>query len=395
MEVMKLATFSKYKSKNGANLWRFNAHLGVDPMTGKQKRTTRRGFKTKKAAPLALDRLKIDIQEHGFNHTQSVPKTYEDVYHIWVESYVKTVKPSTFLTDQRIYKYHIIPVFGKLRIEKINAAFCQKVINRWFDKFKNYRKMWAYVGVIFNYAERLGMISGNPAKLVTMPRVKGHLQQDKPFFDRIELEQFFKCLNVEYGPNGKTTNNPQVLIVFRLLAFLGIRKGELLALQWPDIDFNKATITINKTASRGADNHLIISTPKTKNSNRVLEVDHETLKQLKYWQLTQRKAMLKLGYNTSKPKQLVVSSVTNGILTPSAPRRWLKNTTSKHNLKEVNIHSFRHAHASLLIAAGADPKEVSARLGHSDSRTTLDVYVGTTQEAKKETAEKFARYVNF
>ena len=99
--------------------------------------------------------------------------------------------------------------------------------------------------------------------------------------------------------------NPMVLPLFRVLAFTGMRKGELLALTWSDINFKDANIRINKTLTRGLNNVLIIQEPKTTSSARIIPIDDRTLNILSEWNKVQKKDFLKFGFNTLKPKQLV------------------------------------------------------------------------------------------
>ncbi|WP_431029649.1 Arm DNA-binding domain-containing protein [Lysinibacillus sp. LZ02] len=87
-------TIESYELKNGEKRYKFQIYVGVDPLTGKEQRTTRRGFKTKKEAALALARLKLDIDNGTFRKVQA--ETFQDVYELWIEQYKKTVEESTF-----------------------------------------------------------------------------------------------------------------------------------------------------------------------------------------------------------------------------------------------------------------------------------------------------------
>ena len=148
-----------------------------------------------------------------------------------------------------------------------------------------------------------------------------------------------------------------------------MRKGELLALSWDDVNFNNNTISIKHSISVDTNNKPIISTPKNNSSVRCIAMDEITMHILKQWQITQRKELLKQGY---KPN-LVFNSDDNGILSASKPRKWCKHVTNKYHLKSLRIHDFRHTHASILINNGVNIKAVSQRLGHSNIQTTLDI----------------------
>lgn len=92
---------------------------------------------------------------------------------------------------------------------------------------------------------------------------------------------------------------------FRILAYSGARKSELLALKWSDIDFDTSTLNINKTLTKGLNNKIIVQPTKTVNGRRVIDMDNDSMRLLKQWKMYQAQFMLKLGFNTNKPDQLV------------------------------------------------------------------------------------------
>lgn len=134
--------------------------------------------------------------------------------------------------------------------------------------------------------------------------------------------------------------------------------------------------------------------PKTKKSARTIALDNGTISVLKNWRKIQRAEALKLGYNTMNKNQLIFTNIDNSFLSPAKPRKWLIAAQDKYNLKTITVHGFRHTHCSLLFEAGAAIPEVQERLGHTDVKTTLNIYTHVTKKTKKETAVKFAKYVN-
>ena len=94
-------------------------------------------------------------------------------------------------------------------------------------------------------------------------------------------------------------------------------------------------------------------------------------------------------------EQLVLSSETNGILSPSKPGKWLNATADRVELKHITVHGMRHTHASLMFEAGVSIKSVQSRLGHSDYQTTANIYTHVTKKAKTDMGTKFAKYVDF
>ncbi|WP_348920166.1 tyrosine-type recombinase/integrase [Enterococcus rotai] len=379
-----MATFEQYTKKDGTKLWKFQAYLGIDQTTGKPVKTTRSKFKTKKSAQKGLNELLVEFEKNGLQKKEYI--TYQEVYDEWIEQYKNTVEESTFVKTKRIFKNHVLPFFGKMRLENIEVKHCQEAINMWAKKLKRFNMIMNYAGMVFDHAIRSGLINSNPTKLVTKPKPKKQPEEKQEnFYTKEELTLFFSCLEKE--------NEPKIYALFRLLAFSGIRKGEALALTWNDINFESKTLTISKALTRGEDSKLIVQTPKTINSKRVISIDDKTLSILKQWRITQKKHYFILGINTMNKKQLVFSNSENKHLQPTITRKYMLQVCKKHSLKEITTHGFRHTHCSLLFEAGATIKEVQDRLGHTDIKTTMNIYAHVSKEKQEQTAALFANYV--
>lgn len=375
-----MVKISTYQTKKGTR-YKFSLYTGVDPISGKSKTVTYGGFTTIKEAKSKLVHLQYQLNKNG--NTDNNVKTYLSVYHEWDIAYINTVKPSTYLKTKQIFKKHILPIFGKHRINKITVTFCQQALNNYATYYGSYKKLWNYVKTIFEYAIQLQYISRNPAKYVKYPK-DTHKHVEYKFYTPEELKEFLQCIDEEYK------DKPKIKTFFRVLAYSGMRKGEMLALSWDNIDFNNNTISIKHSISVDINDKPVISTPKNKSSVRCISMDNETMHILKQWQITQRKELLQQGY---KP-HFVFNSVDNGILSASKPRKWCKHVTNKYHLKSLRIHDFRHTHASILINSGVNIKAVSQRLGHSNIQTTLDIYTHVAKQQSKKTAITFAKIIN-
>ncbi|MGN4127240.1 tyrosine-type recombinase/integrase [Lysinibacillus sphaericus] len=381
-----MTTIKSYSLQNGEKRYQFQLYVGVDPLTGKEQRTTRRGFKTKKEAALELARLNLEIDKGTFR--KRTAETFNDVYELWIEQYKNTVEASTFVKTTGIFKNHILPGVGAYKIDKVNVQTCQKHVNEWFKKLQKYRAVKSYASKVFDYAVTLGVINDNPMKRVTMPKSMETPNEDEAinYYTKEQLVHFLKCLEGE--------NNYKAYALFRLLAFSGMRKGEALALQWNDLNFKVGEIRINKALARGEDNQLYVKTTKTKGSIRTIKMDKVTMDILEDWKKRQKQDYLKLGINTLQPKQLVFSNEHNEYLQPTKTRKWIVQVQDKYNLVKITTHGLRHTHCSLLFEAGASIKEVQDRLGHGDVQTTMNIYTHVTEKAKETAAEKFAKYLN-
>lgn len=373
--------------KNGEIRYEFQVYLGTDEATGKQMRTTRRGFKTKKEAELELARIKLQVASGEYRKERV--ETFKEVYELWLLQYENTVEQSTFVKTVSLFNNHILPSIGEYKIEKITVDICQKAVNDWAKKLKNISKVKAYASRVFNFAVKRDFVQKNPFDLVELPRKRNKQLSDetdeKNFYTREQLVEFLSCLEKE--------TNVKAYVLFRLLAFSGMRKGEALALTWRDINFKTNEIRINKALSRGKDNKLYIKSTKT-NEARTIKMDEKTMNILRMWKKKQKEDYFKLGFNTSKPSQLVFSNEKNEFIQPTKTREWILYVQEKYNLKKVTTHGLRHTHCSLLFEAGATLKEVQDRLGHSDIKTTMNIYTHVTQKAQEQAIQKFSNYVN-
>ncbi|KZZ85531.1 site-specific integrase [Bacillus sp. SJS] len=392
-----MANIKKYTKKDGTTAYMFNVYLGKDPLTGKKKRTTRRGFKTKKEANIALSKLMVEVNELGLRQNDRV--TFKEVFEEWFKQHQKEVKPTTAYAMESKFSRRILPLFGPIKMKDISRSHCQKAINTWAEELKTFNDYKIQANQVFRYAMKMDIIKRNPMDYVTLPKLKHVLEYDseleerKYYYTREELRSFLEAIK----------DDDMCYAMFRVLAFTGARKGELCALHWSDVDFHHKKISLKKTLIHiGGKKQL--QTSKTKASRRVVRVDDETLAILKKWRSKQIQRYLTLQladcfesdekqpvftiYNQSKHK---MDYCRLAFLNEKLESIYQKNP----DLPQINVHAFRHTHASLLFAAGASIKDVQAQLGHTDIKTTMDIYTHVTEEAKEKTAEMFQKYMKF
>lgn len=378
----------KAYTKDGETLYHVKGYLGIDPLTGKQKNFDRRGFKTKREADLAYSKAKIAFEEGDYKKRTN-EYTFEEVYKHWLKVYEYEVRESTFVKTTQIFENHVLPEIGNYIITKIQPFHLQELVNEWHKKFKSHKTFYNYMKRVFKYAYVQEYIKKNPTDKVIVPKKKidyGIEKKTKDFYSKPELELLLNTLK-EHEPHKWYT-------VFRLFAYTGIRRGELLALKWKDIDFKEATLNIDETLTTGMDNRQIIQPPKT-DDVRKIGLDQGTIQALKQWKAEQAEFLLGLGFNALSSDQIVFSNERdNGYLNLSAPANALVRICKRHDIEPINLHGFRHTHASLLLEAGLEIEEVMDRLGHSDIQTTMNIYTHITPERKDKSGEKFARFMN-
>lgn len=386
-----MANFKQYTKKDGTTLWQFQAYLGTDPMTGKSVKTTRRNFKTKKEAQLALSRLQVDFENNGLKKSNKM--TFKELYKLWFEQHSKDVKPTT---NQRIRIYfdnHILKDLGHLKIDKITPLYCQKKLNHWSETLVTYKQMRVYTSMVFKYGILIDVIQDNPMERTINPKNKNNDDKKENYYTKNELKQFFNCL--------KLLDDQRAFTFFRVLAFCGLRKGEAMALLWSDIDFNENTISIYKTLAELQSGKPIIQSTKTETSHRTIKVDRQTIIILKKWKNHILQERLRLGLRNEKFQESVVfcNSILdrdNDYLYKAYPNNILKKVQKYFpDMKMIKVHDFRKTNASLLFESGASIKDVSQRLGHKSTKTTTDIYIKVTETKQSKTADEFEKYMAF
>ena len=170
--------------------------------------------------------------------------------------------------------------------------------------------------------------------------------------------------------------------LLHLLAYTGMRKSEALALTWNDLNLIEKELSITKAIGRGKSARLYLKPPKT-GSSRVIKLVDRTITILKEWKRIQKQEYLVLGLNTTKANQLIFSNTNNEYIQPVQVQKWMYSVQKNHSLVKITPHGLRHTHCSLLFEAGASIKEVQDRLGHTDVKTTMDIYTHVTKSSRR------------
>ena len=374
----------KQYEKNGKKFYKFrNIYIGIDPTTGKEIRKSKSGFTSKRETELYISNLRTEFDNKNYINSNDI--TFQELYELWFQGYKDTVKPSSLYVTENVLK-QILSYFGKMKVKKITTISCQKYLNTNKDfSYSHIKKLKSYTSLILKYGVKMQVINFNPMDNATIPKRKEDTKnEDTLYYTKSELKQFLDIVD--------SYNNTEWKTLFRLLAFTGARKGEILALTWEDIDFTNNTIDINKTLA-STKTAVIVQSPKSKSSIRNISIDTETARILRLWKLRQREEFLKVGI-IPKTKQLVFANSENNFKWIFFPNYTLKKICEEHDFKLIKIHGFRHTHASLLFESGnMSIKAVQHRLGHSDIQTTMNIYTHVTQLQKDNIGNDFAKYM--
>jgi integrase len=382
------------KCKCGAS-WAYIVDIGRDPKTGKRKQKKKSGFRTKKSAEAAAAILENEINQGLYVEERDV--TFEDFAYEWLALYEGTgnVKESTVRIRRHEIK-RLLDYFAKLKLKDITRKQYQHALN---DLKKRGYAQNTIDGahrtgrMIFKKALELEILKKDPTEYTQVPKHQKTIEElegQKGLPNYLEKEELKHFLNT-----AKKFGIDQDYPIFLLLAYTGVRVGELCALKWRDIDFEKHTISISKTYYNPTNNRkeYKLLTPKTPTAVRIIDVDETVIYELNKHKLTQKQTMMK-HRNIYHIHDFVFASIDENL--PGYPlyikkienrmRRLLK--IAKLN-PELSPHSLRHTHTSLLAEAGVSLPQIMERLGHKDEDTTKNVYLHVTKEMKKEASQKF------
>lgn len=178
-----------------------------------------------------------------------------------------------------------------------------------------------------------------------------------------------------------------------MLIFYGLRRGEVLGLEWKDFDFSNKTMSILRTSKYSKSIGIYTDSTKTEESTRILAISDDTISFLNRYKLEQDKMKAIYGNCWIDNDRLFVSEG-GSPLHPNVPYNWLKRFCNSNGITFKGLHSFRHAMATTAITNGADIKTVSAVLGHSQTSTTLNIYSHAVKQANARAINIVADIIN-
>ena len=318
------------------NTWR--AVYRYTDWQGQRKQTQKRGFPTKREAQAwereQLNKAKADLD-----------MTFGSFVEIYSEDMKSRLKENTWHTKEHILRTKILPYFGNRKICDIQPkdviAWQNEMINTRDENGKAYSPVYLktlhnQLSAVFNHAVKYYNLHENPAKKVgNMGKERG---REMLFWTQEEYAKFAD----------EMMDKPRSFYAFEMLYWCGIREGELLALTPEDFDFEKGTVSINKTYNRinGRD---VITDPKTPKSNRVVQMPDFLVEEMQDY----IKRLYRIG-----PKDRLFE-VTKHYL-----HREMDRGATAAGVKRIRIHDLRHSHISLLIQLGYSAVAIADRVGH-------------------------------
>src|SRR5215216_3146267 len=281
----------------------------------------------------------------------------------WLKEVKDTVRESTYERNDQLIRLHIRPAIGRIKLKNLTTAHA-----RWFYRERldsglapaTIHKMHVVLHKALKAAVADGLIPRNAAAGLKLPRIT------REEINPLSPEETRRLLEAASGD--------RLEALYVLAIATGLRQGELLALNWEDVDLERSTLRVRRTLTRRG-GKVFVGEPKTKKSRRSVNLTVATVDALQAHLSRQLEEMERVG-SLYRPGGLVFANEIGGIINPSN----LRNRSFARLLKRTGLppdtrfHDLRHTCATLLLSRNVNPKIVSEMLGHSSIAITLDTY---------------------
>ncbi|KUK32079.1 MAG: Integrase family protein [Thermoanaerobacterales bacterium 50_218] len=347
---------ARVRKRGKANSWEIEVYLGRDPVTGKKRfyRETFRGTKTQ--AKLRASELEVNLKRAP--GAAKAPATVGECLDRWLAHVRGSVAETTF-ENYSVHARRLKPYVGRLPLWGLTPGALQEALSPMWEKFvpTTCRKTVGTLKTCLRQAVAWGWVSRDPTQGLKLPRVA---RSEKRVLAPGELTRLLEALKgYKHG------------LAVRVLAVAGLRLGEVLALRWEDVDFEKGTVTVRRSAD--SKRRKLKEDTKTPAARRTIRLDAETLRLLEEHKRSQKVRPLK--------DALVFPAEDGRPLRCNAVRKTLRLALKKAGLPRIRVHDLRHTAASILIDAGVSLTTVAAFLGHSSPATTAAIYAHAVRRA--------------
>lgn len=339
--------------------------------------------------------------------------SFMDFAETWLEDWAKKhVTTGTQESYWNLLGRWVFPRIGTKKLSKITAFDIQNIVKDMETAGRapgSIRRAIAATNSVMKYAYRMNVVRENVVDRVELPKM-GHddelhyftLEQSKRFLEALEQKypfQYSACVHsydADGGANYREAYTAyhtiplQYQSYFYLAVYGGFRRGELIALTWKDVDFEKRSVTINKAASKTKSEGQIIKDPKTKAGFRTIQLPKKCFQILRSWKAEQKRICMTLGdawegfRGAEYDNNSVFIDLKSGkMMNLDTPGHKFEEIVEMYNrscenekdrLPRIRLHDLRHTSATLLLSENVDIETVSHRLGHSKASVTLDVY---------------------
>ena len=368
--------------KRGKNSYRLIVCHGFN-LDGKPIRHTKTVHGTKVQAKIELAKFVAEVEQGTVIEGKSI--TFKEFTEIWKRDYgSKELAPSTYRRYLGMLESRILPYLGHFKLDKIKPTDIMKFYDM-LDKDTQIRRVKCNNGyrtlkplsqktilehhrlirAMLHKAVYWQLLFSNPCERVQPPKSK---KPKRRYYDDEQCKVLLSNLNE------LSVDDIKYKTAITLTLFTGVRLGELMGLEWSDIDFANGIVSINKSSQYLSDKGVFTKTPKTESSIREVAIPDfvvSLLEEYRLWYEMQKSIYGELWTNSDR---LFVQS-DGKPMHPSTISKWFVKFVKEIGLPVINFHGLRHTNATLLISQNIDVAVVAARLGHAQITTTFNFYV--------------------
>ncbi len=385
-----MATPTKNKIKNGivftGSNWSYVLRV-PDPLTGKTKPQWVGGFDSEKSAKLARDKARVGLSQGNYVSPNKV--TLGEYLTKWItEVHASQLKKTALARYKVVIENYLIPELGAIKLQDLRASHVQGFYTHLLTTPREKGKPLSprtvsLIGTVLKTAIKYavdvdGLLAVNPVTKVPLPKGKG--TTPTPW----SIEELNTFLDV--------ARSHRLFFFFRLSAFTGARRGELLALRWSDFDGSSITISKN----RGSVNGEVIEQNSTKggtNGQRPVMLDKETVELFNAHRRRQLEERFALGEHWQDTGYVFVQE--DGLpIYPNTVSHVFTKLSKKAGVRPIRLQDLRHLHATELLRLGEPLHVVANRLGHRDAMVTATIYAHVSDLQAETASSRFANAVN-
>ena len=335
-----------------------------------------------------LQKMK-DIQREVDSGTYVKPSklTVSQWLDMWLEDYCTSVKPRTLIEYESTVENHFKPTIGKIKLSELNTMQVQRMCNNLKNQRtgeplspKRVKDIHGMLHKALQVAERLNLISKNPADNIERPKVK------QAGIKPLDNEQVAMFISAIQGHRFKD--------LFMVAIFTGMRESELCGLSWDAVNFKDGTITVKQQIQRTKNTNgkfVVVSTKNDK--NRIIRPATAVMQILKDRRKIQLSDKLMAGEAWNNEYNLVFTEKEGRYYIPHVVYENFKRIAKQIGCPDARFHDLRHTFATLAISNGDDIKTVQENLGHYAASFTLQVYGHVTEDMKRASAERMNKYI--
>ena len=375
----------KNKVKNGIVFtgkgWSYVLRV-PDLKSGKTKPKWVGGFESERAAKVARDKARVAIANRDFATPGKL--TVGEFLVTWIDNHEKRLKPTTAHKYRQLIRLYLVPQLGAVKITDLRPMHVENFYSYYalnngvsgqILAASTISQCGAILKKALKYAVEVeGLLSFNPATRVPLPKGIGKS------FTPWSMDELNTFLDV--------ASEHRLFFFFRLSAFTGARRGELLALRWSDFDSKSIMITKSRLEVAGIAFEQL-STKGGTNGQRRVVLDSETIELFNAHRKRQLQERLSLGANWQDDN--FVFTQENGLpLDPGTPSHLFGKLSVKAGLRGIRLHDLRHLHATELLRLGEPLHVVAQRLGHRDAMVTATIYAHVSNDQDETASQKFA-----